>query len=125
MEIQIIGNLADIVQVNTAIGCFRGIWCTPKPVVFKRYIVELDCDDVLALDAVEFSNSCDPCIECVDNAVYINGFVEEIQDAVMVLRLQKSLMMLELSPGLDFVPYVNHYVRIRLSEIKIYDTGIY
>ena len=125
MEIQIVDNQGDTVRVNTAIGCFNGIWCSSTPVVSKRYIVELDSDDVLASDAVELSNSCNPCIENVDQAINIIGFVEEIQDEVMVLRIQKSLMMLEISSSLDFVQYISRYVRVRLSEIKLYDTGIY
>ena len=93
--------------------------------VSKRYIVELDSDDMLTSDAVELSNSCNPWIEHVDQTINITGFVEEIQDEVMILRLQKSLMMLEISSSLDFVQYIGHYVRVRLSEIKLYDTGIY
>ena len=125
MEIQIVDNLADIVRVYTAIGCFNGIWCSSTPEVSKRYIVELDSDDVLTSDAVELSTSCNPRIEYVDQIINITGFVEEIQDEVMILRLQKSLMMLEISSSLDFVQYIGHYVRVRLSEIKLYDTGIY
>lgn len=125
MEIQIVDNRAGIVRVNTAIGCFRGIWCSSAPVVSKRYIVELDSDDVLTSDAVELSNSSDPCIESVDQIIIITGFVEEIQDEVMILRLQKSLVMLEISPGSNFTQYIGHYVRVRLNEIKLYDTGIY
>lgn len=125
MEIQIVDNHANIVLVNTAIGCFKGIWCSSTPVVSKRYIVELDSDDVLTSDAVELLNSCNPWIEYVDQTINITGFVEEIQDEVMILRLQKSLMMLEISSSLDFVQYIGHYVRVRLSEIKLYDTGIY
>ena len=125
MEIQIIDNQADIVRVRTPIGCFNGVWCSSTPVISKRYIVELDSDDVLTLAAVEFSDSCNPCIEYVNQAINVTGLVEEIQDEVMVLRLQKSLMLLEISSSLDFEQYIGHYVCIRLSEIKLYDTGIY
>ncbi len=125
MEIQIVGNQADIVRINTAIGSFNGIWCSSTPVVSKKYIVELDSDEVLTSDAVVLSNSSNPRIEYVDQTIYITGFVEEIQDEVMILRLQKSLMMLEISSSLDFVQYIGHYVRVRLSEIKLYDTGVY
>ena len=125
MEIQIADIRADIVRVNSAIGCFNGIWCSSAPVVSKRYIVELDSDEVLTSDAVKLSNSCNPCIEYVEQTINITGFVEEIQDEVMILRLQKSLMMLEISSSLDFLQYIGHYVHVRLSEIKLYDTGIY
>ena len=125
MEIQIVDNHANIVLVNTAIGCFKGIWCSSTPVVSKRYIVELDSDDVLTSDTVELSNSSKPCIEYVDQKINIIGFVEEIQDEVMILRVQKSIMMLDISSDLDFVQYVGRYVRVKLSEIKLYDTSIY
>ena len=125
MEIQIVDNQKDIVRVNTAIGCFNGIWCSSPPVISKRYVVELDSDDVLTLDAVEFSNSSNPCIEYMAQTINIIGFVEEIQDEVMILRLQKSLIMLKIVDSLDFVQYIGHYVRVRLSEIKLYDTGIW
>lgn len=125
MEIQIVDNQGDIVRVNSAIGCFNGIWCSSAPVVSKRYIVEPDSDEVLTPDAVKLSNSCNPCIENVDQTINITGFVEAVQDEVMILRLQKSLMMLEVSSGLDFVRYIGHYVQVRLRKIKLYDTGIY
>lgn len=125
MEVQIIDNWADVVRVNTAIGCFIGIWCSSTPVVSKRYIVELDSDDVLSPDAVELSNSYNPSIEHVDQTINIIGFVEEVQDEVMFLRLHESLMMLEIFSSLDFAQYIGHYIRVRLREIKLYDTGIY
>ncbi len=125
MEIQVVDNRADIVRVNTEIGCFDGIWCSLPPVVSKKYVVELDCDDVLAQDMVILSDSCDPHIECVNQTINITGYVEEVQDGIMILRLQKSLMMLEIASGLDLAHYIGHYVRVRLSSIKLYDTGIY
>lgn len=125
MEVKIVDKRADKVRVNTAIGNFNGIWCSSTPVILKRYIVELDSDEALALDAVELSNSCNPCIECVDQTIYITGLVEEIQEGVLILRLQKTIMMFDLLPNLDFAQYIDHYVRIRLREIKLYDIGIY
>lgn len=125
MEIQIIDNQANTVQVSTAIGYFNGVWCSSTPVVSKKYIVELDSDDVLTSAVVELSDSHNPHIEYVDQVINITGFVEEIQDEVMVLRLHKSLMMLEISCSMDFMQYIGQYVRVKLSEIKLYDTGVY
>lgn len=124
MEIQIVDSWADIVRVHTAIGCFNGVWRSSTPAVLKRYIVELDSDDVLTPDAVELSNSSKPWIAYVDQTINITGLVEEVQDEVIILRLQHSIMMLEISSKLDFVQYVGRYVHVRLSEIKLYDTGI-
>ena len=125
MEIKIVDNQDNIVRVSTAIGCFTGIWCSSTPAVSKRYVVELDSDDVLVPDAVELSTSNNPCIEHIDRIINITGFVEEIQDNVMILRLQKSIMMLNVSSSLDFVQYIGHYVRVRLNEIKLYDTEVF
>ncbi len=125
MEIRIVDNTANIVRVNTAIGSFDGIWCSSTPVISKKYIVELDCDDVLTADRVEISTSGIPCIEYINQMIHITGYVEEIQDSIMILRLQDSLMMLEISPSFEFMHYVGHYVRVRLSNVRLYDTGIY
>ena len=125
MEVQIVDNQAKTVCVHTTIGCFNGIWCSQTPVISKRYIVEMDSDEVLTLDDVEFSKSCEPCIEQAGKIINITGFVEEIQDEVMVLRVQKSLMMIGIISDFDFWQYNGHYVCVKLREIRLYDTGIY
>lgn len=125
MEIQIVDKWADIVLVNSAVGCFKGIWCSSTPVVSKKYIVEIDSDDVLTKNEVELSNSCTPCIENVDQETVITGLVKQIQDNVMVLCLQKSIVMLEVSDSSNFLKYIGHYIHVTLSGIKLYDTGIY
>lgn len=124
MEIQVLDKQENIVQVHTAIGCFSGTWCSSPPKVFKNYIVELDSDEVLTLDAVELSNLGKPQIECVGQNTYFIGFVEEIKNNLMIFRLQKAIMMLEISPYFDFSKFIGYYIKIRLREVKIYDTGI-
>ena len=123
MEIQIVDKQADTVQVNTTIGCFTGTWCSSTLPDFRRYIVELDSDEVLNSDTVELSNSRNPYIECVGKTIYLTGFVEEIQDGVMFLRLHGSIMMLYIVSDFDSKRYIGKYVRVRLSNINIYDTG--
>ena len=124
MEVQIVEKRADKVCVNTAIGCFYGVWCSSEPAIFSRYIVELDSDEVLAFDAIKRSKTHKPSIESTDEAIYITGLVEEIQDRVMILRLQKTIMMLEITTNLALEQHIGHYVRVRLNEIRLYDTGI-
>lgn len=34
-------------------------------------------------------------------------------------------MMLDIFSEVDFGQYIGHYVRVKLSEIKLYDIGIY
>lgn len=125
MEIQIVENEENIVQVHTSIGDFKAIWCSSTPLISKKYIVELDSDDVITLDKVRISDSCNPRIENFEQAICITGFVQEIQDAVMILQLDKHLMMLELSANSDFSQYIGRYVSVRFDEIKLYDTEIY
>ena len=125
MEIQIVENEENIVQVHTSIGDFKAIWCSSTPLISKKYIVELDSDDVITLDKVRISDSCNPRIENFEQAICITGFVQEIQDAVMILQLDKHLMMLELSENSDFLQYIGRYVSVRFDEIKLYDTEIY
>ena len=125
MEIQIVENEENIVQVHTSIGDFKAIWCSSTPLISKKYIVELDSDDVITLDKVRISDSCNPRIENFEQAICITGFVQEIQDAVMILQLDKHLMMLELSENSDFSQYIGRYVSVRFDEIKLYDTEIY
>lgn len=125
MEVLIVDKQEDKVRVNTEIGWFNGIWCSLEPVVSKKYIVELDSDEVLTLNEIELSSFKNPCIEYANETTYITGKVEEIQDNMMILRLQKSIMMLEILSDINFTHYIGNYVRISLSEIKLYDTGIY
>lgn len=124
MEIQIIEKTADKVRVNTSLGSFDGIWCSQEPVLFKKYIVELDSDDVLTSNDVELVESTFTHIENSEKNVIVFGLVEEVKDGVMVLRLQKYIMIVEISSDLDFLKYVGCFVRVKLSEIKIYDCGI-
>ena len=48
----------------------------------------------------------------------------EIQDQVMILKLDKTLLIIELSTGFDFSIFVNNYVCIKLQGINLYDTGL-
>jgi len=125
MEAEVVKKTGDMVYINTAVGNFNGIWCSSNPVALKKYVVELDSDEVLTLDAIECSDISSPSIECVNQSIFITGLVEEIQDRVMTLRLQGYIMMLEILSDLDFIQYVGCYVRVCLREIKIYDTSIY
>lgn len=124
MEVQIVEKHENMVRVNTTIGFFYGIWCSPVPAELRKYIVELDSDDVLTLETIRLSNSSEPCISCLDGIIYLNGVVEEIQDGLIFLRLHKSIMMLEISPHFDFSMFFNQFVCVRLHGINLFDTGL-
>lgn len=110
----------DLVKVKTEVGIFEGIWCSDKPTEYRHYDLELACDDVIVQDVLQYSGISTPFIINVENGIIINGFLEEIEDCVLFLRLFGDLLMLEISPTSGFPQYVGHYVRIRLSHIQLY-----
>ena len=125
MEISVMKKQGNIVQVNTEFGCFEGTWCSSMPAELKKYVVELDSEDVITPSAIEHSMSLIPKIECDGKNIYFTGIVEEIQDHIMFLRFQGFIIMLELLSTVDFGQYLGQYVRVKLNHINIYDTEIY
>ena len=124
MEVLIINRWGKSVRVSSPIGSFNGVWCSSDPVISKRYIVELDSDSVLTLDAIKLSSSASFHIECIKDVVYFTGLVEGIENNVMYLRLCGSIVMLELLPHSDFEVFIGRYITVRINDIKLYDTGI-
>lgn len=124
MEVLVVFKDLDIVRVDTKIGSFNGQWCSQEPIVAKKYIVELDTDEVLTSDDIEISDFRNPYIECLNDKIYVTGLIETVEDNVMILRLQESIMMVEISSNTVLSNCIGHYVRIRLRKIKLYDTGV-
>ena len=87
--------------------------------------MELDSDEVITPDVINISDDRNASIKSINGMVYLVGLVEEIQDKVIILRLQKTIMMLEVSNEFDFTQYIGHYVNVTLGDINLYDTGIY
>lgn len=125
MEVTVVGKCLNKVKVNTKIGSFSGIWCSSDPTLFKKYCVELDCDEVINPDDIDISRDCNPSIESINGNIYITGMLEEIQDNIMTLRLQESIIIVEISSNTLISDYVGNYIRIKLNEVKLYDTGIW
>ena len=109
-----------LVKVRTDVGIFEGVWCSGQPAEYGEYDLELACDDVIDQDELQYSVIRTPFINNDEDGVIINGLLEEIEDCVMFLRFFGSLLMLEISPLSNFSPYIGHYVRIRVSKIKMY-----
>ena len=124
MEVMVVGKCLSSVRVNTKIGSFNGIWCSPDPTLFKKYNVELDCDEALKPDDIDISRYGTPSIDSFNGSIYITGMLENIQDNVMTLRLHESIMMVEISSNPMISDCVGTYIRIKLNEVKLYDTGI-
>lgn len=125
MDAIIIGKYDDKVKVDTQIGCFEGVWCSTEPAEFKRYILELDSDEILTSEAIAYSDINIPYIKNIEGNVCLNGFVEDVQNRVMFLRLSKSLIMLELCEDTDFSGLQNYFVKITLKKINLFDAGVY
>ena len=124
MEVQILEKQDGFVRVKSTIGSFYGTWCSSTPIVAKKYIVELDSDAVLTLDDVELSKCNKPSVKGTKGMTYVVGLVEEIENSIIILRLQSTIMMLEILPNLDFTQYLGRYIKISISDIVLYDVGI-
>lgn len=115
----------NIVQVKSHIGCFEGIFCSDKAAEYRQYDFELASDDIITQKSLRFSTISLPSVDNYEDAIIINGLVEAVEDDILFLRLSGDVLMLNHSPDSNFAQYVGRYVQIRLSEIKLYDTGIY
>lgn len=113
------------VQVKSHIGCFEGIWCSDKSVEYRQYDFELASDDIITQQSLRFSTISVPSVGNYEDAIILNGLVEAAEDDVLFLRLSDDVLMLDHSHDSDLAQYVGRYVQVRLSEIKLYDTGIY
>ena len=124
MKIRIVDIEKNVIYAESEIGCFKGKWCSSKPIIFKKYFVELDCVDVITPTSIELSLSCEACIEQDSHTIKITGIVEDIEDNLIFLRVEEDLLMLNISSRLDFEQYIGLYVRITVNTIEIYDIGI-
>ena len=95
MEIYVLDTFNDIVKVKSSLGNFCGRWCSPNSPKLKKYFVELDTDEILCSKNITISDKTYPNIKYLDGYIYIFGFVEEIQDGLLFLRLQKDLIIFE------------------------------
>lgn len=124
MEATIIKIDKDTVYISTPVGSFNGIWCSPTPVCHKRYIVELDSNEVLSAHAISITKDVRPAIEEENGYLCISGYVEEIEDDVLFLRIHTDILMLEIECTADCSKFIDQFVRIYLSKINLYDVDL-
>ena len=124
MEILILDKKNDIVYVNSECGQFYATWCSKEPIIGKKYHVELDIDQILTEDDIKISNICVPSIECKNDKVFVVGFLEEIDYDVIVLRLLKSIIMLQITPNIISTHYLGNFVCVEIKEIGLFDIDI-
>lgn len=124
MEILIVDRQDDCVHVCSSFGTFFGIWCSSSPPELKKYVVELDSDDVITPNMLTFSSIKLPYIESRDDATYLGGIVEEIENNVMFLRIGTDLIMLETVHDSDYSRYIGQFVQVALFKLQLYDLGL-
>ena len=90
----------------------------------RKYILELDTEETLYPEAIQISHNQTFQIDSKKELIILNGYVTEVQDQVMCLKLDKTLLMIELANDFDFSIFVNSYVCVKLREINLYDTGL-
>ena len=125
MEAHVIKINSNKVQVYTRFGCVWGEWCSPVPADLKKYILEIDSDDIITFDNIRLSKYLEPQMKYDNGNVCLNGTVDEIEDGVMILRLSNAIVMLQIQNDRDFSIFVNKFVCVTLKNIQFYDTGIY
>ena len=125
MKVRVLSKNADRVKVKSSIGIFEAKWCTETPVVSRQYYVELDSKEKLTLDAIiKVPKWRGAEISYEDDVVHLTGYVEDIEDHMLFLRLGESLMMVNLSQEQKFDEFKEQYVCVKLKEINLYDIGI-
>ena len=124
MNAIVIETYGDMTLVQTPFGNVVGKWCSDKPVALKKYILELDCDDIVTPENIQTTVTSKPFIANRTDRVTICGLVEEIEDRLMYVRIEGDLLMLDILPISAYEKFINHYVQINLSSIHFYDTGL-
>lgn len=125
MEVVITDKKDNLVRICSSSGEFFGMWCSQSLPQLKKYVVELDSDDIISSDMLTISCTRLPHIEYRDNAVYLTGLVEEIENGLLFLRIGSDLVMLETEGDFDYSEYVGHYVHVRVSQLHLYDIGLF
>ena len=125
MNAMVVNCNDNIVQVKSHVGYFEGIWCSDKSAEHRQYDFELASDDIITQKSLRFSTISVPSVSNYEDAIILNGLVEPVEDDILFLRLSDDVLMLNHAPDSDFAQYVGRYVQVRVSEIKLYDTGIY
>lgn len=119
VKVLIIDKINENVKVVTEIGVFYGVWCSADAMVGKEYIVELDSDEII--DNVVLSNDNSPSVNRRGETIMLTALLESVQDNLMFLRLQESLVMIEHIPGLELAEYIGKMITIKLEKVQLYD----
>ena len=125
MEANIIDIQNNMVCLSTEFGSFWGEWKSNIPPKKEKYNLELDSDDILIFDNIKESYLPNTEIKSDGKSVVLCGFVEEITDEIMFLRLRDSLIMIQLSENEEFSMFLKKFVNVNLKNISFYDIKVY
>ena len=118
MKAKIINITDSCVQMETDFGMFRGKWMSGKLVMNGTYFIEIDSSPVTDANQIQLSDQTKPFIHDFGDYILINGYVEEIEDNLLFLRLSYNLMMIVIY--CDITGFQECWVRIKVDHFEIY-----
>ena len=120
MQAQIIKIADSSVQIKTDFGTFCGNWMSGVPIINATYLVEINSIPVTDINQIQLSTKMKPFIYDFGSYTLINGFVEEIEDNIMFLRLSYNLMMIEICCDLSPARFQERWVNVKVHRFDIY-----
>ena len=105
----------------TKLGTLEGELISSRPLKAGEYEVEIECQRFLNFSDISLADSEKASIYTTNDKTFFTGYVECIEDSVLFLRFSEALIMFEIDPKVDFSSFLNHYVKIRIHELHLYD----
>lgn len=119
-----INTKSNNVLVKSEVGNIWGKWCTDVLPELKKYDIEIDCDDMVKIEDIEIVDIPQMLILSEEEKNYLYGFVEDIQENVLFIRVLIDIIMIEVSLEVDINEFFRRYVRIKVKHFNFYDTGM-
>ena len=113
-------NSDGLVCAETEFGPLFGRWKGNK-ILAQRYIVELSCDEILTSNSVCLYEYSTYCIQSSPSETTLFGFVDDIEDNLIYLRVGYDLIMLEFLHEVDICQYYKCFVSVVVHEVLIFD----
>ncbi len=122
MEILVTDKSNEKIRAKTDFGSFWCRWCSQEDAtISQKYYVELDFDGIITHDDIVFANNNYPSIHQEGDMTHVTGYVEEINNGVLFLRLDFLLIMVEIYSSFDFSKYLGKYITITRNDVTLYD----
>ncbi len=126
MEISVIdiNKKTKEVLVETEVGNVWGKWCVDTLPQYKKYDIEIDSDDKLNEEDIEIVDIAQMLIFCEQEKIFLYGFIEDIQENVLSIRVLCDIIMIEVCLHVDLNQFLKKYVRVKVNHLNFYDTEI-